>query len=497
MDKKVLILLAVLVTWGFALRVYDLSYHSYWMDESYSVISTKNIDKYGMPMFDSGTRYFRHLPYSLVLFVFGRFGYDEGIMRFPSVIFGTLLIVVVFFYSRRLFSGVTAGGADGPAIGSCDSKAAAGDDANDYMALVPACLIAFSEYFIAWSRQARHYSLFMLLFFVSLYFLCVFLDRPSKRNLLYLTLFSVLAIMTHQFAMVLLIIYFFSFAFNFRKVRRIKVSWPLVVLMAPALLYIARAIVRDVMYLDMKMNYTGHYYGFFHEQYFVFLYLSIAGVFLLRRNKSALALLFGGIIAFFLHSLLVHLLAYRYMLYLTVFLFIFAAPALLYVPRRFGDKRIQALVMAAVMGLAMSNNFIFAPQSEIWLERDTPQPDMRGALGSIDPARGDVVVTVYTALSELYLRKPDYWLAFDFSRMGRTGDWLNEDGMERYTNVTPILDAGQFIDVTGTGHGFVIVDEMSKTRIDSGIIDELEKMNVVFEKDEGFWTKVWVYEFGG
>ena len=93
-----MVLLAVLVVWGFALRVYDLSYHSYWMDESYSVLSTKNIDRYGMPMFDSGTRYLRHLPYSIVLFVFGRFGYDEGIMRFPSVIFGTLLIAAVFFY---------------------------------------------------------------------------------------------------------------------------------------------------------------------------------------------------------------------------------------------------------------------------------------------------------------------------------------------------------------------------------------------------------------
>ncbi|MEA3343755.1 MAG: glycosyltransferase family 39 protein [archaeon] len=471
MDKKVMVLLAVLVVWGFALRVYDLSYHSYWMDESYSVLSTKNIDKYGMPMFDSGTRYLRHLPYSFVLFVFGRFGYDEGIMRFPSVIFGTLLIVAVFFYSRRVFG-------------------------EDYMALVPACLVCFSEYFIAWSRQARHYSLLVLLFFASLYFLQAFVDKPSRKNLLCLTLFSVLAIMTHQFAMVLLIVYFFTFLFNSRKVRGVKVDMAVLVLILPAVAYIARAVVRDLMYLDMKMNYSLDYYGFFHEQYFVFLYLSVAGVFLLRRNKGAVALLLGGIIAFFLHSMLVHLLAFRYMLYLTVFLFIFAAPALLYVPRRFGDRRVQALMVIVVMGLAMSNNFIFVPQPEIWLEPDTPQPDMRGALGSIDPARGDVVVTVYTALSELYLRKPDYWLAFDFSRMNRTGDWLNEDGMERYTNVTPILDYEGFREVTGRGHGFVVIDEMSKTRIDDEIVEDIEKMDVVFEKDEGFWTKVWVYEFG-
>ena len=153
-------------------------------------------------------------------------------------------------------------------------------------------------------------------------------------------------------------------------------------------------------------------------------------------------------------------------------------------------------MLADVMRLAMMNNFIFVPQPKIWIEPDTPQPDIRGALASIDAGEDDTVITVYTALSELHLRKPDYWLAFDFSKMGRTDAWLNEDGRDVYTNVSPILDAGQFREVTGTGHGYVIIDEMSKTRIDGGIIDELEKMDVVFEKDEGFWTKVWVYEFG-
>ena len=161
----------------------------------------------------------------------------------------------------------------------------------------------------------------------------------------------------------------------------------------------------------------------------------------------------------------------------------------------FGFVDCRRLVLC-LMGLAMSNNFIFVPQPEIWLEPDTPQPDIKGALASIDAGEDDTVITVYTALNELYLGKPDFWLAFDFSRMNRTGDWLNEEGRERYGNVTPILDAGQFREVTGSGHGFVVIDEMSKTRIDGEIVEDIEKMDVVFEKDEGFWTKVWVYEYG-
>ena len=485
-DKKVMLLLAIIVVCGFGLRVYDLGYHSYWMDESYSVLSTINMETYGIPMFDSGTRYLRHLPFSAVLFVFGRFGYDEWTMRFPSVIFGTLLIIVVFFYSRRLFGDEHITAHHGVRGGM-----------NDYMALVPACLVAFSEYFIAWSRQARHYSLFVLLFFVSLYFLERFVKKPDERSLLWLTLFTVLAVMTHQFAMVLLIIYFFTFLLNFSKVQGVKVHFGVWLLVLPAVLYIGRSIVKDLMYLDMKMNYVRDYFGFFHEQYFVFLYLSVAGLFLLRGNRNVGALLLGGIAAFFLHALFVHLQAYRYLLYLTVFLFIFAAPALLYIPALFRDRRLQVVLVIAVMGFAMSNNFIFAPRSQVWLEPDTPQPDMRSALGSIDLQEDDIVITVYTALTELYLRKPDYWLAFDFSRMNRTDAWLNDDGREKYANVSPILDYKQFSDVVSSGHGYIIVDEMSRMRIDDEIVDALDDMTVVFSKDEGFWTKVWVYEFGG
>ena len=124
MDKKILIVLALLITAGFAIRAYDLSYHSYWMDESYSIASTQNMETNILPCLDSGLSYYRHMPYSIVLFIFTRFGYDEFVTRMPSVIFGVLLIPVIFLYSRRLFK-------------------------DDYVALIPTILITFSQFFIA------------------------------------------------------------------------------------------------------------------------------------------------------------------------------------------------------------------------------------------------------------------------------------------------------------------------------------------------------------
>ena len=388
MDKKVLILLAVLVVWGFALRVHDLSHHSYWMDESYSVLSAKNMEEYGVPMFDSGVKYFGQMPYTAVLYGATRFGYSESITRFPSVLFGTLLIVVIYFFSRRLLK-------------------------DSYMALIPATLITFSELFIAWSRQARHYSLFVLLFFTSLYMLDVFLSKPTQKNLIYLFFSTILAMMTHPYGMVLLIIYFFSFVAHFRELASIKLDWKSALLLIPLVAYILFKIKNGLLFFDMQINYLSSYFHFFEQQYFAFLYLSILGICLLRKNRNIYPLIAGGIIAFFMHSLLVPLHADRYMLYLTPFLFIFAAPALAFIPKMCKDRRVAGILMIAILGYSMSYNFIFQPTSTVWLEMDAPQPDIRAALHSIDVTEDDTIITVYTALTELYLQKPDYWLAFD------------------------------------------------------------------------------------
>jgi len=469
MDRKILIVLAILIIAGFAIRVYDLSYHSYWMDESYSIASTQNMETNILPCLDSGVSYLRHLPYSVALFIFTRFGYDEFVTRLPSVIFGTLLIPVIFFYSRRLFR-------------------------DDHTALIPTILITFSQFFIAWSRQARHYSLLTLLFFISLYLLDAFMHKPDKKNLLYLLIFTILTMMTHAFGAVLLVIYAAAFVINRKKLCKTDIGRGYVISAFAVMAGIVFFVLGDFGWLDIRMNYLGHYLGFIVDYYFVFFALSFAGIYILRKEKNTIPLVIGAIAAISALSFFIHLQAYRYLIYITPLLFIFSAPALAYIPQKFRDKKIRAITMLAVMAIAMSSGFIFMPKSEVWLEPETPQPDIRAAIDSIQPAEDDVIITVYTSLTELYLKKPDYWLAFDFSRMDRTEGWL-KDGKDKYANVTPILDYAQFKEVTGTSKGYIILDEMSSKRIDKDIIRDIEEMELVFEKDDGPWRKVWVYRF--
>ena len=469
MDKKVLIVLAILITAGFAIRAYDLSYHSYWMDESYSIASTQNMETNILPCLDSGLSYYRHMPYSIVLFIFTRFGYDEFVTRMPSVIFGVLLIPVIFLYSRRLFK-------------------------DDYVALIPTILITFSQFFIAWSRQARHYSLLVLLFFISLYFLDAFMHRPDKKNLVYLLIATILTMMTHAFGAVLLVVYAAAFFLNRKKLMKMDIGRGYVISAFAVMLGIIFFVLGDFGWLDIRMNYLGYYLGFIIDYYFVFFALSFAGIYILRKEKNTVPLIIGAIATIAALSFFIHLQAYRYIIYITPLLFIFSAPALAYIPQKFKDKKIKAITMLAVMAVAMSSGFIFMPKSEVWLEPETPQPDIRAAINSIDVKEDDTVITVYTSLTELYLRKPDYWLAFDFSRRDRTGDWLI-DGKDRYANVTPILDYSQFKEITDSTRGYIILDEMSSKRIDKDIIRDIEGMDLVFEKDDGPWRKVWVYRY--
>ena len=469
MDRKILIVLALLIIAGFAIRAYDLSYHSYWMDESYSIKSTQNMETNILPCLNSGLSYHRHLPYSAVLFIFTRFGYDEFITRLPSVIFGVLLIPVIFFYSRRIFK-------------------------DDYTALIPTILITFSQFFIAWSRQARHYSLLVLLFFMSLYLLDAFMQKPDKKNLLYLLAVTILAMMTHAFGAVLLVIYAAAFALNRKSLKKMKISTSGAASISAVMLGVTFYVLGDFGWLDIRMNYLGYYLGFIIDHYFVFFALSFAGIYIMRKNQNTVPLMIGAIAAIAALSFFVHLQAFRYLIYITPLLFIFSAPALAYMPGILGDKRLKAIAMLIIMAIAMSSGFIFMPKSQVWLEPETPQPDIRAAINSIDVKDDDVIITVYTSLTELYLKKPDYWLAFDFSRRDRTEDWI-KDGKDRYANVTPILDYRQFKDVTGTSKGYIILDEMSSERIDKDIIRDIENLDLVFAKDDGPWRKVWVYRF--
>ena len=100
------IILLLLISSLFLIRVYDLSGQSIWIDESYTIEAAKNIGEYGHPVLGSGRDYHRELPNSYALFLSGSvFGFNEFGMRLPAVMFSLATLVIIFLYCRRLFDG--------------------------------------------------------------------------------------------------------------------------------------------------------------------------------------------------------------------------------------------------------------------------------------------------------------------------------------------------------------------------------------------------------
>ena len=131
-------LMPLIVLLGAALRLYNLTYHSLWFDEAVSIrwaqSGVSRILEVSMKLVDD------RLPplYYLLLKWWGDVaGLSEFSVRFPSVVFGTLLIPVVYALGRRLFGRRTGA--------------------------LAALLTALNPFLIWYSQEARMYSLAVLL----------------------------------------------------------------------------------------------------------------------------------------------------------------------------------------------------------------------------------------------------------------------------------------------------------------------------------------------
>ena len=124
--------LLILMAIGFFFRVYYLGFQSFWMDESFTINAAQGILKHGYPLMDSGVVYGSYfLNTYLVAFFIKLFGLTEFSTRFVSVIFGTLMIPLMYFFGKQF-----------------------GDRRVGWLTAV---LVTFSAWEILWSRQARMY----------------------------------------------------------------------------------------------------------------------------------------------------------------------------------------------------------------------------------------------------------------------------------------------------------------------------------------------------
>ena len=139
-DLFTLILLALTVA-AFLMRLYRVDFLTLWVDEYVHVDRARYFPD--MPLFTDDNNGI--LLTMFILPLFKLFGVSAFWARFPSVVFGALLVPMIYLFVKKYF--------------------------NRNVAILSAALVTFSTYLVFWSRLARNYAVFAFFFLLLLYFL--------------------------------------------------------------------------------------------------------------------------------------------------------------------------------------------------------------------------------------------------------------------------------------------------------------------------------------
>lgn len=164
-----------------AFRFVNLGQLGLWGDEGYSALSAQAILDYGYPLLPSGGIY----PRSLVFLYFEAlsvkaFGLNEFALRFPAAIMGLLAILMSYKLSQRLFG--------------------------KNVALVVVVLMAFSNWEIEFSRNARMYTFFQFFFLLSVYVFYRAYIEGEKRYQWFVIPVWIFTVFVHQLSITLMAI---------------------------------------------------------------------------------------------------------------------------------------------------------------------------------------------------------------------------------------------------------------------------------------------------
>ncbi len=138
------IFLFISICIGLYLRLYDLGEASLWGDEFYHYLSAKYFLSNGTFELPSGYEYTRGWLYSLLVsFSFKLFGISELSARLPSVLWGILILPLIYYCARKSF--------------------------NEKVAIISTLFISLSPWCVTWSRESRFYTQFQFFYLLLLF----------------------------------------------------------------------------------------------------------------------------------------------------------------------------------------------------------------------------------------------------------------------------------------------------------------------------------------
>jgi hypothetical protein len=392
---------------GLFVRVKDLPLAtvSLSIDEARLALVAQGIQEHGWPVLPSGKVYTRGLPVALSMVpsldILGR---SDFAARLPSALFGALVVPVVALHAGRM-GGLAA-------------------------AVIVAVLVALYPPLISWSRQAWLFSLFVLLWMLTLLGLDMALTRRSSPALMLAAIATALGLLTHELFLTLLPCWLLALMVTSRQAegRREALGsllppFVIVVLGLAALSSFTLTHRADTLagrmsevheYLTFNTDLASfRFYGrMLTDRYWLLLIAAIAAL-VLRREPRRLMLLVAIIPLFVVDSfVLPDRPQDRYGLALVPPMMLLAAVGLNDVAaiarHRFPGSLGLIVTLALLMGVPLLHlDFAgVARRMDVSHLDSTWLPDLE----RIGYLPGDVVMTDIPTVTQEYLGKTDYWL---------------------------------------------------------------------------------------
>jgi len=160
--------LVLLILLGLTIRVYFSLELSLWHDEAVTANSIISFLENGVPGYPSGFEYWRSFTSWIIPASLGAvFGTSEIVLRFPSIIYSTVMIPLVYKVGKEFY--------------------------NRNVGLIAAIFTSVSAWQLSFATQIRMYALFQLLYFLTFYMIYKTGENASAKNIiatLFLTLWS-------------------------------------------------------------------------------------------------------------------------------------------------------------------------------------------------------------------------------------------------------------------------------------------------------------------
>jgi asparagine N-glycosylation enzyme membrane subunit Stt3 len=462
---------------------------------SYAVGNTKDI----AAVLDSGEPYECFLYCAPTAFLANHIGFAPLTFRILSVLFGFLTIVVIYAVSRKLF--------------------------NRQIALLSAFFVTFSYFQIAWSQQARWYTMFSFFFWLAILCFIHFWNhwqqkKKQVRALLWYGLLtiltSLLTLMTQKIGILLPVLFLIYIVITTwhtspKTFLRTGVMCTVALLIVLAIdTWFGQSFVLHFAQ-NIELTYTLPYYlSFLFRNYLVFIPFAIYALINNKQHTWSLGVIFLAYLVPL--SFLTNIVHYRYIFHVTPVLFILASVGFIQLLEQLqwtGLKEKIGIALFVVL-FFVSPTGVLIPQAQYFLESDdpatlsdrpsyayTPQPDWNAAYIYMSSHRrmGDMIISSQPQFTKLYLREPGYWIKYNYLGLDDRAIY-NKNDKEFYVGATIIDSLEELQQITTGKHGFLVMDYMAEAKMDPEIVAYIrQQYELAFSKTENSYSTVWVYRF--